>query len=185
MPDSIGRIERLAAVVALAEEADRSGFGRTALMKCAYFLQTLKGVPLGYRFSLYTYGPYDSDVLQDLEYAERLGALSVGLVAYATGYGYSIRTGPNADAVLGRAKTFLDKYRPRISEIAHEFGKKSAVDLELDSAIVYVSKSAQIQRSNKKLDEIVEQVRAIKPRFSDDQVRQAAQELIASGHISA
>lgn len=185
MSDSIARIERLAAVVALAEEADRSGFGRTALMKCAYFLQTLKGVPLGYRFSLYTYGPYDSDVLQDLEYAQRLGALSVGLVTYSTGYGYSIRIGPNAEAVLARAKTFLDKYRPKIGEIAHEFGKKSAVDLELDSAIVYVSRSAQVQRSDKKLDAIVEHVRAIKPRFTDDQVLHAAQELISGGHIDA
>lgn len=185
MPDSIKRIERLAVIVALAEEVDRTGFGRTALMKCAYFLQTLKGVPLGYRFTLYTFGPYDSDVLQDLDYAQRLGALSVDLVAYPTGYGYSIRVGPDAEALLDRAKDFLDGCRPKIRDIVTAFGNKNAADLELDSAIVFVSKSPEIQRSEKKLDEIVDQVRAIKPRFSDEKIRHAAQELTSGGYLTA
>lgn len=185
MPEPIERLERLAAVVALAEQVDRPSFGRTALMKCAYFLQTLKGMPLGYRFSLYTYGPYDSDVLQDLDYAQHLGALSVDLISYPSGYGYSIRTGPNAEAVLARAKAFLDRHRKQIEEVAQEFGPKSAVALELDSAIIYISRSPEFQNSRRKLDEIVEHVRAIKPRFSEEEIRNAARDLVASGHLDA
>ena len=39
--------------------------GRTALMKFAYLLQTIRGIPLGYRFRLYNYGLYDEQVLTD------------------------------------------------------------------------------------------------------------------------
>ena len=41
-------------------EGQSPQFGKTAFMKMAYLLQELYGVPLGYRFSLYTYGPYSS-----------------------------------------------------------------------------------------------------------------------------
>jgi hypothetical protein len=34
-------------------------------MKCLYFLQTVRRVPLGYHFGLYIDGPFDSDVLSD------------------------------------------------------------------------------------------------------------------------
>jgi uncharacterized protein YwgA len=52
----------------LSELVARSNnkLGRTALMKLAFLLQTVRGVPLGYHFRLYTYGPYDGDVLDDL-----------------------------------------------------------------------------------------------------------------------
>jgi hypothetical protein len=45
-------------------------------MKCLYFLQTVRRVPLRYHFGLYTYGPFDSDVLIDLS----LGTVKVGSV---------------------------------------------------------------------------------------------------------
>jgi hypothetical protein len=43
-----------------------AGFGRTTLMKCLNFRQTVRRVPLGYYFGLYAYGALDSDVLSDL-----------------------------------------------------------------------------------------------------------------------
>ena len=44
--------------------------GRTAIMKLAYLLQTVKCLPLGYDFRLHTYGSFESDVLNDLGSAE-------------------------------------------------------------------------------------------------------------------
>jgi len=35
-------------------------------MKLLYFLQEWKGVRLNYDFRLYTYGPFESEVLSDL-----------------------------------------------------------------------------------------------------------------------
>lgn len=48
---------------------------QSAIMFLVYLLQTAKKVPLGYRFSLYTYGPYDPTVLSDLSQAETLNAI--------------------------------------------------------------------------------------------------------------
>ena len=69
---------RIATLVAIAER--RPGLGRTALMKICYLLQTLGDVPLGYHFTLYSYGPFDSDVLADLASAEVLGGVSSRVV---------------------------------------------------------------------------------------------------------
>ena len=51
------------------EGGEHGRAGRTALMKFVYFLKELKGVPFDYRFTLHTYGPFDSRVLDDLSYA--------------------------------------------------------------------------------------------------------------------
>jgi hypothetical protein len=63
---------RLGVLAALVAQAPGK-LGRTALMKMAYFLQTIKGVSLGYDFRMYTYGPFDQDVLDDLSTARGLG----------------------------------------------------------------------------------------------------------------
>ena len=57
--------ERLSLIPVLAESHPSHHIGRTALMKYMYFLQTLRGVQLGYNFSMYSYGPFDADVLSD------------------------------------------------------------------------------------------------------------------------
>ena len=67
---------RLALMASISDlfRAKSPTLGRTAIMKLCFFLQESKGVPLGYHFSLYSYGPFDSDVLSDLGTAVRLKA---------------------------------------------------------------------------------------------------------------
>ena len=62
--------QQLPLELAIRLEGTSPQFGKTAFMKMAYLLQELYEVPLGYRFSLYTYGPYSAEVLADLEYAK-------------------------------------------------------------------------------------------------------------------
>jgi len=66
----------------LAEFARRAKLGRTAIMKLCFFLQESRGLPLGYQFSLYSYGPFDSDVLSDISSAERMSLLKSNTVDY-------------------------------------------------------------------------------------------------------
>jgi hypothetical protein len=54
-------------------------------MKFCYFLQTVRQVPLGYRFTLYSYGPFDADVLSDLGTAENLQGVKASVVQYTEG----------------------------------------------------------------------------------------------------
>ena len=42
-------------------------FGRTVLQKLVYLLHVLYGVNPGYDFELYTYGPFSSQLLSDLD----------------------------------------------------------------------------------------------------------------------
>ena len=86
---------RLGLICSLVEKSEGRA-GRTALMKFAYFLKELKGVPLDYRFTLYTYGPFDSRVLDDLSYAEALEAVEGKLVVFPADMVMSIRSIPKA-----------------------------------------------------------------------------------------
>src|SRR5882724_260152 len=125
--------ERLAVITDLCLRAPAGALGRTALMKLCYFLQTLKGVPLGYHFTLYSYGPFDSEVLSDLGTAESLRAVTSDIVYYQGGYGYKIQKGERADTLIGNNVNFLDKYRGSMDWVMAEFGKHSSADLELES----------------------------------------------------
>src|SRR5271170_4817700 len=89
-------IQRLAL---LAKFARHVRLGRTAIMKLCFFLQESRGVPLGYQFSLYSYGPFDSDVLADIATAERLNVLKSSVVYYPSGTGYEYTLGPGADSL--------------------------------------------------------------------------------------
>jgi len=93
-----------------------SNLGRTAIMKLAYLLQTVKGVPLGYDFRLYTYGPFESDVLNDLGTAESLGFIKSEMVVFSSGsgYGYEFAPGDKADAVKSRCGNWLTTYKAQV-----------------------------------------------------------------------
>ena len=158
--------ERCAVIAALVEAADKP-FGRTALMKFMYFLQTLKAVPLGYRFTLYTYGPFDSTALDDLDYAESLGAIQSKMITNPNGFGYEIK--PGDPGVRGRIKAkgevFLSEYRKEIQWVITNFAKYSPSTLELLSTIVYADREATAKKKEVSAEELTQQVLKVKPRF--------------------
>ncbi len=84
---------RLGILTEMVERAP-SRLGRTAIMKLVYLLQTVKGVPLGYSFGLYIYGPYENDVLNDLGQGETMRAVRSSVVLHPKGYGYEFSPGP-------------------------------------------------------------------------------------------
>jgi uncharacterized protein YwgA len=145
----------------------QGAFGRTALMKLCYFLQEVKDVPLHYDFSLYTYGPFDSEVLADLQTAEQLKILETEFEQYPGGYGYQIGPGPLAQRVVKQAADFLDEHRDVIEWFADFVASKRPSELELASTIVFVSK----EKSNVSDDALVSLVRAVKPNFSIAEVK--------------
>src|SRR5689334_10646515 len=112
---------RFALIAELAEKTP-ARLGRTALMKFAYFLQVLRSVPLGYHFTLYSYGPFDSGVLDDLAYAQTLEAVKVHTVDYSNGYGYDIQPGRAAKEIKAKAAEFLTAHQDAIDWVVREFG---------------------------------------------------------------
>jgi uncharacterized protein len=177
--------DRFAMIAVLAEKIPFGRIGRTALMKFTYFLQELRGVPLGYDFTLYAYGPFDAAVLDDLAYAQALDAVKVRIVYYPNGYGYEIRPGRAAKEVKESARGFLADHQDEIDWVIREFGSLTAAELELASTMVYVDREALRSSQRLTLTELVRQVLAVKPRFTEDQAYAQARSLLEKGLLQS
>jgi uncharacterized protein len=158
----------------LAELARQARLGRTALMKILFFLQESRGVPLDYQFSLYSYGPFDSDVLSDISSAERLNVLKSTTIYYPSGIGYEYSRGNDADSLEDLAGDFVKAHQKDIKWALDHFSHKTAAELELLSTILYIAK----YQNPKTVDKLLEQVELVKPHFSLDQVRAGFNELV-------
>jgi uncharacterized protein len=185
MTDHPSMWRRLAALVTLVESSPGQVLGRTAIVKLPYLLQELQGLPLGYDFRLYTYGPFVSDVLNDLASAESLGALTVKTVLYPVGYGYEIRSGPAAESIKGKAADWLREHHRQLESVAREFGGLSASELELASTIVYADREFASRSEPVAPDTLVRKVREVKPRFTEAAVQTKVRELQAKGYLSS
>lgn len=176
---------RVAVITCLAEKSPSGHIGRTALMKYCYFLQTLRHVPLGYRFTLYSYGPFDSDVLADLDSAEALGAVKSSLVYYSGGYGYEIRPAEQSQRVIMRAAGYMQRYEADTDWVITEFGNLGSAELELASTIVYVDREAATAPENLTFEELLRRVRDLKPHFTGAQVQRHVESLLGKALLKS
>ena len=181
MSHSLLVFQRLASVVQLINASHSEYLGRTAIVKCEFFLQILRGVPLRYDFTLYSYGPFDSSVLTDLAYGNDIGVLSESLVPYRRGYGYEIRVGESADEIVRRARGFLEDHRDAISYVGKRFGSLGAADLELESTLIYLDREANAAGQSASSAGIAERLVRIKPRFTLGAVQQRMSALAREG----
>jgi uncharacterized protein len=153
-------------VFAELAEATKGNLGRTALMKLCYFLQALRGVRLGYEFTLYSYGPFDSDVLSDLQTAENMAVLRAGVEYYPGGYKYDIQPDEKAASAKALAKDFLAEHKQDIEWVAKTFGSRTSADLELLSTIIYIHEEMASDNHAR----LAEQVKLVKPHFTITQI---------------
>lgn len=178
----INRSDRYAVIVRLAEKMPAgTPLGRTALMKLVYFLQTVKSVPLGYRFSLYTYGPFDAEVLADLEQVQQRQGVESKTVLYSGGYGYEITPGDKAERIRQQADDFVKKYDASIHAVVDEFRSYTPAMLELASTLMFASREAS---GNMQKEELIQRVHQIKPRFSIAQIAEQWESLKQKGYLS-
>jgi uncharacterized protein YwgA len=176
---------RLALIARLVETSPGGALGRTALVKLVYLLQEVRGVPLGYRFRLYTYGPYDTNVLDDLDYAQSLGVVQVKTVSFSSGYAFDIRPGDAAEGVKERAKGFLAEHEAAVRWVIQEFGTRSASELELLATIVYTDRDLSARKARVSLEDLCRKVRDVKPRFTQEQAVANARSLLAQGVLTS
>jgi hypothetical protein len=169
---------RLALIPVLAERSPAGHVGRTALMKYMYFLQTVRGVPLGYNFSMYSYGPFDSDVLADLSAGETLNIVSVTPIEFAGGYGYRITPGVRVESAKRNASQFLIDHAQDIDWLFSVFGRLNSAELELTSTIVYVDREFGEGNQTVSTSDIAARVNEIKPHFTRQQVRAFVEDLV-------
>jgi uncharacterized protein YwgA len=120
-----------------ALEVNDSWSGETHVQKSTYFLQALTGVPLGFDFSLYKYGPYAfdlSDTLSSLR-ADHLIELQVR----KPGYGGSIVETPYGDKLRSRFPRTVQTHRSAVEIVAERVGTKDVASLERVATALLVS----------------------------------------------
>jgi len=170
-------VTRIALIAYFAEKSQSNWIGRTALIKLCYLLQTLRHVSLGYNFTLYSYGPFDAAVLQDLGNAVALGFVREELTLHGLGYGYRIHNRLPLQDVQRWSGSFLQNHREDIHWVIEEFGNLSASRLELLSTIVYADREADRSRESLTPERLAARVREVKPRFSEPQILQEVKSL--------
>ncbi|MEW6221121.1 MAG: hypothetical protein AB1634_16525 [Thermodesulfobacteriota bacterium] len=177
---------RYALITELADRLQKTSpqFGKTVLQKMVYLLQEAFGVDCGYDFTLYTYGPFASQLLQDLALAESLGGVDVEASASAVG-GYRITPGKEAPSVVHKGEAFLREtdVQQALTRLVDEFGNLNARELELRSTLVYVNRDLRRGGKTAQWDETLRLVQEIKPKFPPAEIEKAAQELHARGYL--
>ncbi len=175
---------RYALVTELVEQAHDVSpqLGKTAVQKLMYLLDELYRVDTGYEFGLYTYGPFDSKLLSDLDYLEALGGVEVEPVEGPFGMGYAISPAPRSKAIGDKGRAHLDANRDKLSTLVTEFAHRTATELELLSTLVYVHRALG-QGGSVPRGELVELVRAIKPKFTTASIDHGICELRQLGHL--
>lgn len=176
---------RLAVVAHLVANAPGNPLGRTALMKLCYFLQTLRNVPLRYRFSMYSYGPFAADVLSDLGTAVNLQGVVSRIEYNNIGYGYRLQPGDCAAQLERDGAEFLEEHRAHLDWVLNEFGTHCSSDLEIESTIVFVDREAARKAERPALSEIASRVGAIKPQFTEAYILGKAQDLEIKGLLTS
>lgn len=176
---------RLALVPVLAERSPTGRIGRTALMKYMYFLQTLRGLPLGYNFSMYSYGPFDSAVLSDLTSAEVLNIVETSPVQFPGGYGYRIKPSVQAESAKTNAIEFLSSHNEDIEWLFLTFGMLNSAELELTSTIVYIDQEFVDASSQVSTCEMATRLREIKPHFSLKKIHGFLEDLLRRNVLKA
>jgi uncharacterized protein len=161
---------RLAVMAYLVSKATARTLGRTALMKFCYFLQVVKGVPLGYRFTMYSYGPFDSDVLSDLGTAVNLQGITSRIEYNSVGYGYRLEKGDRIEQLEQTSASFLEQHRGSLNWVLEEFGDQSSSDLELESTIVFMDREATRSGKTLAIPDLAQRVRQVKPHFLEKYV---------------
>lgn len=178
-------LERLGILTYLVNNAPSGWVGRTAMVKFCYLLQAVEEVPLGYHFTLYSYGPFDSRVLADIGNAESLGLVRSTYEQYPSGYGYRIESLISPEKLDSLAGGAVSSAKEELDRILSLFGGRSAAQLELDSTIVFVRNHLDVTGERISTSEIARSVHEVKPHFSEFEIQSRTQQLEQQDVISA
>jgi uncharacterized protein YwgA len=177
-------IQRYAVIAQLAQLYSKKGasnLGKTALQKLIYFLQVVHGVDLGYEYTLYTYGPFSTELVADLDTAAQMNLV---LAVYDPGIGgYEIKPGESVDALQKQSREFMKTVTPKLEAVFNTFRDSGAKSLELRATIVYVDREARADQVLLDDDTLVSEVHRLKPHFTEQVIREAISELRKIGYL--
>ena len=153
----------------------RTKVGKTFVQKAIYVLQNWLGWDSDYKFKLHYYGPYSSDLSDDLDILNESGLIEMVF----NGHSYNI--GITKDGVR-----FLDEhleaYMPNKSKIERGIslvGKDDVRNMELLGTVLYFAKLTGDEK------EITALVNTVKPHFNDETIQESIRYLREEGVLSS
>ena len=173
MTNSISILTKYAIIATIVKTIHEKGehIGRTALQKLIFLLQTLYNVNCGYEFCFYTYGPFSSEILSNIEEMEKYNALKIDYINYQNGYsGYEIKPSSECEKVITIANDFLMANEEQLKSLLSSFGGENAVHLELYATIVWVDRDLTV-KPHKSKEELANIVKELKPKFSSEEIQ--------------
>ena len=167
-------LQRAAVILSLVEELEESGSwcGETHIQKATYFLQSLTGVPLEYKFILYKHGPYSFGLREEMMsmLADDLFRVKLQRVPY----GPSILPDKGADQLKKRFKKTIAQYRQQIEVVAKKLGSKKVAELERLATALYVT---QEDHKDSDVDTRARRINELKPHVTVQQATEAVRKV--------
>ena len=161
---------QLGFIAKLAKEiGPKNKLGRKAFQKIVHLASALGGIPTGYSFSFYIYGPFSRELSADLELAESSRIISSA--QDQTSGSYEIKAGQFADGAEKNASEYLAKHKLNLDKLLSAFGEKPAKALELYSTIVFIESAEADQGGG--VEAVVGRVKSLKPKYGEPEIRSA------------
>lgn len=136
---------------------DKTGFhsGKMYVQKIL-FISKKMGEDVPYRYSLYTYGPYSREIMDDLDDMESNGEISIEWNDRFEGY-----------EIHDKGIQINDVYSFKVlKEVLDEHGDKNAKTLELLSTVLFLRDDYPDN------GDLFDSVKKVKPLFEDEKIRQ-------------
>ena len=156
----------------------KENLGKTAVMKMVFILQQVHNVNLGYKFDIYTYGPYAAKVTEDLEALIQRRLVDASIYEYNNSPAYKLAISNEGKNIISPLSEGDEQNILRVLDL---FGEKKATDLELDSTIIYIKNRYVKNEWDLAKEDIVNDVHEIKPHFSCDAISSAYDSLERAG----
>ena len=148
--------------------------GKIQLQKLTYFLQEEMDVPTEYPYRMHHYGPYSEGLETDTTRLKFAGYVDVQ--PDSGGYGFHIT---RTDNPREEWASLREPYSEEINRVVEIFAGRRIPELELMATIHYM-RNLRPNLSNK---ELLEMVRALKPKFSEGYVNKVHNEMEVLGLI--
>lgn len=175
----VGRWAVLTYIVEEAEKKVGAPPGHTLVQKLFYLLQEAEGLPFGYRFRLYHYGPYCPELWGDLNTLAEMGYLSVE--PKENGWGYEIRTTHRGRELVAEYQGFVGGFRDKVELLLRLLGGEPVRRLEALATGFYVAR--ELKKKGLGIEEaaVIAGVQDLKPHLQPGEISTALEDLKGTG----